>query len=567
MKQKISKIVEEPSITFSRKYPSPKDQSNENEITGEINQEEKEASKVKQYKLSRLIYPSLSIYEISFLTAAWIIFLGYEWYLVYLVSKTYYRKFLRDGYLEDGMFSKIIPYQADTSDYEWAVFSRNMMYTIPWILFHFVGSQILRKINQDSVPVFNVLLSAIHMGRVMGPMPTMWIFLQPLTMFITHLIGSSTLVWLMAGVFLFPDKEWTGPFYHINKFLLKDSTHTEGYIIYVTWYWVISRCISYCLDRIWKEVKPSEKGKLHDLIEMFAYCFYLPINMSGPIIIHKEFHEGFHQEYQPWSLKRFGKFLLQVLRYSFWFAICHLVIHFFYQSSISHQMEILKSLGFWTLAGVGFSVGGFFNLKYIVFYGFPRPFIVEDGITKAPPHPKCIYRIHRYSEMWRFFDNGLYLFLRKYIYQPIAGEQGGALRKIVGATVTFGFVYVWHGVSNQVMIWSMLNYLSVMTEMVATSLGKCPQYVNIEKRFLGPRGRRRLHALLGAPLLIGSVLANFYFFMGSKVGHYFVYRACDSWSFEMPLVTVLAYIGSQFSIEVKNWELEREIKREKLKYD
>ena len=106
-----------------------------------------------------------------------------------------------------------------------------------------------------------------------------------------------------------------------------------------------------------------------------------------------------------------------------------------------------------------------------------------------------------------------------------------------------------------------------MTEMFATSLGKNPQYVNLEKRFLSPRGQRRLHALLGAPLFVGSVLANFYFFMGSKVGHYFVYRAFNSWPFGTPLVMLFAYIGAQFSIEVKNWELNKEINHEKIKHE
>ena len=163
-------------------------------------------------------------------------------------------------------------------------------------------------------------------------------------------------------------------------------------------------------------------------------------------------------------------------------------------------MDILKSLGLWTLAGVGISVGGFFNLKYVVFYGWPRPFVVEDGIEKAPSHPKCIYRITRYSEMWRDFDNGLYLFLRKYIYLPIVGNQGSGWRKIIGATITFVFIYLWHGISNHVMLWSIFNYLAVMSEMVATSLGNHPTYINLEKQWLSPRGQRRFHAALASPL-------------------------------------------------------------------
>ena len=118
---------------------------------------------------------------------------------------------------------------------------------------------------------------------------------------------------------------------------------------------------------------------------------------------------------------------------------------------------------------------------------------------------------------------------------------------------------------DHVLLWSIFNYLAVMTEMAASSLQKHPKYNNLEKKFLTPRGRRRFHAVLGAPLFVGSVLANFYFFMGSQVGHYFVYRALNSWPVGTPTIMLFAYIGAQFSIEVKNWELHRDINIEKLK--
>ena len=66
----------------------------------------------------------------------------------------------------------------------------------------------------------------------------------------------------------------------------------------------------------------------------------------------------------------------------------------------------------WTLCGTGYSVGQFFHIKYVFFYGLPRAFVLADAIP-APPHPKCIGRIHLYSDMWRYFDNGLYKFMHK----------------------------------------------------------------------------------------------------------------------------------------------------------
>ena len=527
----------------------------------------KEAKEVKERKLNQLIYPSLTIYETSFLSVAWIFILIYSWYLVYTVSRKYYLSFVNQGFMIETWFSQFLSYQSDFTDHEWNVSSWNLMYSIPWIFFHFFGSQILRKTNKNIVPIFNVLLSMIYMGRIIGIKQTIWILCQPLFMFVIHLMESSLLTWIVALTFLFVEKEISGPVYYMNTYFLQGCTDNEKDLIHGLWHWVNLRCVSFCLDRIWKDVEASSKGRISDLVEMLAYCFYLPVSFSGPIIIYKDFHEGFNKEYQPWTIQRFKNFLLEILRYSFWLLIGHVVLHFFYPSSIQYDMKILTSLGLWTLAGVGLSIGGFFQLKYVIFYGWPRPFVMEDGINKAPPHPKCIYRITRYSEMWRYFDNGLYLFLQKYIYQPIVEYYGDGWKKMIGATFTFTYIYLWHQMSVHIMLWSIFNYLSVMTEMLAITLGKNPTYINLEKQWLSPKGQRRFHAALVAPLFVGSVLANFYFFMESEVGHYFVYRAFTSWPIETPLIFIFAYIGVQFSIEVKNRELRHAIYHEWKKYE
>ena len=54
--------------------------------------------------------------------------------------------------------------------------------------------------------------------------------------------------------------------------------------------------------------------------------------------------------------------------------------------------------------------------RYVVVYGWSCFVAKLDGVD-APPHPKCVGRIHLYSDMWRHFDNGLYLFMQKYIYR------------------------------------------------------------------------------------------------------------------------------------------------------
>lgn len=57
-------------------------------------------------------------------------------------------------------------------------------------------------------------------------------------------------------------------------------------------------------------------------------------------------------------------------------------------------------------------MGQFFNIKYIISYGIALSLAQFEGMN-APGRPKCVGRIHLYSDMWRYFDQGLYDFLFK----------------------------------------------------------------------------------------------------------------------------------------------------------
>ena len=100
-----------------------------------------------------------------------------------------------------------------------------------------------------------------------------------------------------------------------------------------------------------------------------------------------------------------------MLEYAFWYFIIELCLHIFYPFALQKNLVgLVSQMDLWTLAGLGFSVGQFFQLMYVFLYGFTRPFVKADGI-EAPNHPKWIGRIHLYSDMWRYFDPGLYKFM------------------------------------------------------------------------------------------------------------------------------------------------------------
>jgi hypothetical protein len=76
--------------------------------------------------------------------------------------------------------------------------------------------------------------------------------------------------------------------------------------------------------------------------------------------------------------------------------------------------QYVTRLGAWAHYGMGYCMGVLFQMKYVVTYGLSCTVGRAEQI-RTPNHPKCIGRIHLYSDMWRYFDQGLYFFLRKFV--------------------------------------------------------------------------------------------------------------------------------------------------------
>ena len=116
--------------------------------------------------------------------------------------------------------------------------------------------------------------------------------------------------------------------------------------------------------------------------------------------------------YIPWTLDHVKKYALLLLRYLLYYALTEVFLSLLYVSALGLNHEIVQKLDMWTLTGLSYSHGQLLHLKYVFFYGISIPIVMTDGIGPRN-HPKCIGRIHLYSDMWRHFDEGLYKFMHK----------------------------------------------------------------------------------------------------------------------------------------------------------
>lgn len=76
-------------------------------------------------------------------------------------------------------------------------------------------------------------------------------------------------------------------------------------------------------------------------------------------------------------------------------------------------LQLVESFEPWALYGYGYSMGQYFHVKYVVLYGMSTAIAKFQNIA-VPNMPRCIGWVHLYSDMWKYFDPGLYSFLVRY---------------------------------------------------------------------------------------------------------------------------------------------------------
>jgi len=59
-------------------------------------------------------------------------------------------------------------------------------------------------------------------------------------------------------------------------------------------HWINSRCVSFCLDNIRKDV-PENPSILDNFMHLLSFCFYIPLSIGGPLINYTDFLKGVNQ--------------------------------------------------------------------------------------------------------------------------------------------------------------------------------------------------------------------------------------------------------------------------------
>lgn len=138
-------------------------------------------------------------------------------------------------------------------------------------------------------------------------------------------------------------------------------------------------------------------------------------------------------------------------------------------------------------------------------------------------------------------------------------------RKVFASFVTFGFIYLWHGIYQFVFIWSMMNFVCLQLEQIGRYMSRTQH--DLFERYFSESNRNRIKALLGTQIFIPAVISNFYFFAGVDVGNVFVQRTYFTGNYGVYLsLSFCSYCIYHVSEVIERREIERQ-RRKTLKID
>ncbi|KAI6214417.1 MBOAT family protein [Aphelenchoides besseyi] len=201
------------------------------------------------------------------------------------------------------------------------------------------------------------------------------------------------------------------------------------------------------------------------LCVVFVCCCsssWIKYDQSDEQTYYREYQLYIYLSVKPTNIKHV---LFYAFRLIFWFYLIELALHFTRVNVFfSAPYTLANNFHNYELFSIAYVRGQFFHTKYVVIFGIQRLFAHIDGMQ--PPGPAiCISRISKYSKMWRYFDRGLYDFLKTQLYIPLIRiTPYPQVGRFLAMLVVFGFVLLWHGVNFNFFAWVALSALELIIE-------------------------------------------------------------------------------------------------------
>ncbi|CAG7822510.1 unnamed protein product [Allacma fusca] len=529
-------------IRDAEENPRTRDGPTSSEKSGET--ETPQRTEYEHSKLNEQIYRYTFIPRII-LAGCWPVCMAICSYNLYLAQEA--EPDLKELHIfSPGMFTNLTGRGRDFLDNLWNLLAFDFFpKCYLWYGFYGVFARLLQSCAPKTLPTFSMLLSFAFLIQLVSFPALVFALSQMVVFWIIQRLNSKIALWLTALSYLFG----TANSFHQYILPLNEEVYGYYYLIPIT-SWNCGRCISFYYDT-WN--RPN-RTSLTSLLTCTQFCFYFPLTVWGPLECFERYEKSIllpsaSAKPKCQVQKDFFYMIVKLVRFSFWGIFSELLLHYLYFSMISKDRIFLEPVNMLAIFGIMLWLGHFIQLKYIVLYGIPGAIAEADGLPMLVS-PSCIIHIHRYSNLWRAIDRGMYNWFVRYCYVPTLeliakldkeNKIQKDFRNILAALPPFVFIILWHHYTSTILVWALTNFVLLTAEKVASYIKRridskyniAPAIwdVIVEPIFTTPLGP--ISGIINSALF-GSNLVG---------GHILIYRSFTEGIYYLPYGYFMGHLG------------------------
>ncbi|XP_065291835.2 protein-cysteine N-palmitoyltransferase Rasp-like isoform X1 [Dermacentor albipictus] len=476
-------------------------------------------------------------------------------YVLWRFATTEQKNFLLEhhwSYFNDSPFG--LKQKQDAVNWEWQTTKYVMATAWKWYLLHPVLGRVTACVAPSLVSVFYAAYSFLFVTFTFGWEVALLFVGQHAAFYAVATLHSPALCYVAAALI------------HFQKFFIPFDAYDYMYsryglmpymAAYVTFHWNILRGLSFSLDYVQAERERNtgdRQRRLPPYWKTLGYLLYLPMVYLGP---PQRYHDYITQLDKPkpsCTPRVIVVAIARLLHCGAHYLLMELMSHFFYGSAMSNLAWMGEKLDLASLAGYALSLEFRYYVSYLFTYGFAGALAKAEGI-EVPETAPCIARLHRCSRFWRYFDRGMHLFIRRYIYEPVLGGKRTAVRLVLSTAVAFTFTCTWHNLYSHNAVWCALSALGIALEVITIELRKWTPVKKFEGRYLDSAERMRVaRALLGSPHFLLTICACLFHLAELDTCLVICRRILTGFPFPLVPILVVMYSLCHVSMDVADWE-------------
>lgn len=194
----------------------------------------------------------------------------------------------------------------------------------------------------------------------------------------------------------------------------------------------------------------------YSLANYFAYLFYIPLHIAGPIISCNAFLSQLSRpqtSYPPRALAFYA------LRVAFGIFLMEFITHIFYCFGVAHagafhglSTSVIGLLGYYSLHLIW--------LKFYIVWRFFRLVALLDGVETIENMNRCMSNNYNLQGFWRSWHRSFNRWLVRYLFVPL----GGSRHRFRNTLFVFTFTALWHDLSLSLLMWGWLLAVFIVPE-------------------------------------------------------------------------------------------------------